>query len=310
MSYPLLRISGAYARVEVRKGRGAQRWDDMTEIFNGEATQGQEWKGDEGDKLSARHCMWPDDPSSTLSLPYTVAGMPLLDVGKPRLRVFPTKLHTLAVAEALGFEDQALVLHEYAASGNCYKIRLTAALLGLDLDRRSYDILRGETRTSEFLTKVNANGRVPVLQIGDRFVPESNAACFYLADGSPLVPHDRFERADMLRWMFWEQYNHEPNVATYRYWMAFVGADNLSDLQKMQVESKKTAGNAALKLIDEQLEKSDWLVSNRASLADIALYAYTHVAEEGGGFELSHYPAIGRWLERVTLLPGYITITD
>ena len=115
---------------------------------------------------------------------------------------------------------EKLTLHEYAASGNCYKIRLTAALLGVALDRREYDILKGETRTPEFLAHVNANGRIPVLQIGDgenlRFLPESNAACWYLADGSALIPEDRFARADMLRWMFFEQYNHEPNVATLR----------------------------------------------------------------------------------------------
>src|ERR1044072_138621 len=116
---------------------------------------------------------------------------------------------------------ERLILHEYAASGNCYKVRLTAALLGLAIERREYDIMKGETRTPEFLASVNANGRIPVLQAGDRFIPESNAACFYLADGSALIPEDRFDRADMLRWMFWEQYNHEPNVATMRFWAAF-----------------------------------------------------------------------------------------
>src|SRR4051812_6251742 len=152
------------------------------------------------------------------------------------------------------------VLHEYAQSGNCYKIRLTAALLGLPIERREYDILKGETRTPEFLARVNANGRIPVLQIGDQFLPESNAACFYLADGSAFVPAGRFERADMLRWMFWEQYNHEPNVATLRFWLAFVGEDRLSDLQRAQLSAKKAAGEAALKLMDEQLAARDWLV--------------------------------------------------
>src|SRR3569623_189431 len=97
---------------------------------------------------------------------------------------------------------ERLILHEYAQSGNCYKIRLTAALLGFPIERREYDILKGETRTSEFLANVNANGRIPVLQVGERFIPESNAACFYLAARSRLVPEDPFGRADMLHWMF------------------------------------------------------------------------------------------------------------
>jgi glutathione S-transferase len=106
----------------------------------------------------------------------------------------------------------SLILHEYAPSGNCYKIRLTAALTDTAIARRSYDIMAGEARTAEFLAKVNANGRIPVLQDGDRFLPESNAACFYLADGSALIPADPFDRADMLRWMFWEE-NESPQKA-------------------------------------------------------------------------------------------------
>jgi glutathione S-transferase len=202
---------------------------------------------------------------------------------------------------------EKLVLHEYSPSGNCYKVRLTAALLGLPLERREYDILKGETRTPEFLAGVNANGRIPVLQVGERFIPESNAACFYLAEGARLVPEDRFDRADMLHWMFFEQYNHEPNVATLRFWIAYVGKDNLSAAQKGQMEAKRTAGDAALKLMDEHLAGQDWFAGGRFSLADIALYAYTHVAEEGA-FDLGAYPAIGRWLARVAAEPGYIGI--
>lgn len=200
------------------------------------------------------------------------------------------------------------ILHEYTPSGNCYKIRLTAALLGIPIERREYDILQGETRTADFLAEINANGRIPVLQIGDQLLPESNAACFYLADGSPLVPADRFDRADMLRWMFWEQYNHEPNVATLRFWLAFVGKDGLSDLQRAQLPAKKAAGEAALKLMDEQLAARDWFVGDGLSLADIALYAYTHVAEEGGGFRLADYPQVEAWLAHVAAAPGYIPI--
>jgi glutathione S-transferase len=201
-----------------------------------------------------------------------------------------------------------LILHEYRASGNCYKIRLTAALLGLPLERREYDILKGETRTPGFLAGVNANGRIPVLQIGESFLPESNAACFYLADGSPLVPAERFDRADMLRWMFWEQYNHEPNVATIRFWLAFVGEANLTDLQRAQIPAKQAAGEAALKLMDEHIDGRDWFVGGSATLADIALYAYTHVAEEGGGFRLADYPNLEAWLGRVAALPSYVAI--
>jgi glutathione S-transferase len=199
------------------------------------------------------------------------------------------------------------ILHEYAASGNCYKVRLTAALLGLPLERREYDILKGETRTPDFLAKVNANGRIPVLQVGERFIPESNAACFYLADGSTLVPDDRFDRADMLRWMFFEQYNHEPNVATLRFWIAFVGEAKLSEAQRAQIPAKHAAGEAALKLMDEHLGSRDFFVGGRLSLADIALYAYTHVAEEGG-FDLARYPALCRWLRRIEAQPGYLAM--
>lgn len=200
---------------------------------------------------------------------------------------------------------ERLILHEYAQSGNCYKVRLTAALLGLTLERREYDIMRGETRTSAFLANVNANGRIPVLQAGTRFIPESNAACFYLADGSPLVPADRFGRADMLRWMFWEQYNHEPNVATMRFWIAFVGEANLTDAQRALIPGKRAAGEAALRLMDEHLDGRAWLVGDGPTLADVALYAYTHVAESGG-FRLGATPAVQAWLARVADLSGYV----
>jgi glutathione S-transferase len=201
---------------------------------------------------------------------------------------------------------EKLILHEDPISGNCYKIKLTAALLGLRMECRAYSVLKGETRTPQFLNFINPNGRIPVLQVGDRFLPESSAACFYLADGSRLIPEDRFDRADMLRWMFFEQYNHEPNVATLRFWLAFMGADSLSETQKAQVPGKKIAGDAALKLMDDHLATRNWFVGESITLADIALYAYTHVADEGGGFDLSFYPAIGAWLKRVANEPGYV----
>ena len=146
-----------------------------------------------------------------------------------------------------------------------------------------------------------------MLQIGDKFLPESNAACWYLASRSPLVPDDRFDQADMLRWMFFEQYNHEPNVATVRFWTAFVGLDNLSEAQLQQIPAKRAAGNAALKLMDEHLAGRDFFVGSCPTLADICLYAYTHVAEEGG-FDLGAYPHLGNWLGRIAGQPNYIGI--
>ncbi len=205
--------------------------------------------------------------------------------------------------------SETITLHEYAPSGNCYKIRLTAALLGLPIERRHYDIQAGETRTPDFLANVNANGRIPVLQVGSRFLPESNAACHWLAAGSALIPADRFGHADMLRWMFFEQYNHEPNVATLRFWLAFVGEDALSEMQRAQMPGKRAAGEAALALMAEELRQRDWLVGDAPSLADICLFAYTHVAG-GGGFDLSQWPSLGRWIARVEALPGFVSITD
>src|SRR5688572_21782117 len=177
---------------------------------------------------------------------------------------------------------EKLTLHEDARSGNCYKIRLTAALLDLPLERVGYDIMLGQTRTREFLANVNANGRIPVLQVGNRFLPESNAACWYLAEGSALIPPERWDRADMLRWMFWEQYNHEPTVAVLRFWLSIIGELALTDLQRAQLPAKRAAAEAALALMDEHLATRSWFAGEAASLADIALYAYTHVCEEGG----------------------------
>ena len=198
-----------------------------------------------------------------------------------------------------------LILHEDPRSGNCYKIRLTAALLDLPLERREYDIMKRETRTPEFLAQVNSNGRIPVLQIGDRFLPESNAACWYLAEHSALIPEDRFQRADMLRWMFFEQYNHEPNIATLRFWFAFVGEANLSEQQRALVPAKRIAGEDALTLMDRHLDGRDWFVGDTCTLADISLYAYTHVAE-AGCFRLHDRVNVCAWLDRVAALPGYV----
>ena len=244
--------------------------------------------------MSARSCWRPVDK-------------PGLSPGDANL--FPARFDFGKEASRQGEGHLAtLVLHEYAVSGNCYKIRLIAALLGLALERREYDIMQGETRTRDFLVNVNANGRIPVLQVGDRFIPESNAACFYLAEGTSLVPEDRFDRADILRWMFWEQYSHEPNVATLRFWHGWIGEENWTEAQRIQLPGKRAAGEAALKLMDDHLATHDFLVGGRLSVADIALYAYTHVAEDGG-FTLADYPAVQAWLDRVVATPGYIPLS-
>ena len=203
--------------------------------------------------------------------------------------------------------DGQLILHEDVRSGNCYKIRLTAAHLEVPLTRHHYDIMSGETRTPLFLASVNPGGRIPVLQIGDRLLPESNAACWWLADGSHLIPVDRFDRADMLRWMFWEQYSHEPNVATLRFWRVFVGEEALSAVQRDLMPGKLAAGRDALALMDEHLAEHRWFAGGAFSLADICLYAYTHVAGDGG-FDLSGYPAVQRWLGSVADQPGHIVM--
>src|SRR5918997_133278 len=173
-------------------------------------------------------------------------------------------------------------LHDNLSSGNGYKARLLLAQLGLPYERVEYDIDRGETRTAGFLEKVNANGRVPVLETdAGELLPESGAILFYLAEGTPFLPEGRLERARVLQWMFFEQYSHEP---------------------------KRERGYAALEVMESHLEDHDFFVAGRYSIADIALYAYTHVADEGG-FDLDGFPAVRAWIERVRSQPAHIPIT-
>ena len=202
---------------------------------------------------------------------------------------------------------ETLILHEFALSGNCYKIRLTASHVGAVLQRREYDILKLETRTPEFVSNVSANARIPVLQIGDRFLPESNAACFWLADASPLIPIDRFERADMLHWMNWEQYFHEPHIGTMRFLRAFLFEENWSEEQRAAMPMRTKMGDRALRLMEAHLATRKWFVGDTPTLADLCLYPYTSTAEEGG-FDLARYPNVTRWLAGVAALPAHVTI--
>lgn len=196
-----------------------------------------------------------------------------------------------------------LRLYDYWESGNCYKIRLLLSQLQVPFECVRLDILAGETRRPAFLAK-NPNGRVPLVEWPDgRRLAESDAILVYLAEGTPLLPADPFERAQALQWMFFEQYSHEPYLAVVRFWLAYSGEpERFAD----QVPARMKGGYAALDAMERHLDGREFLVGSY-SIADIALYAYTHVAHEGT-FDLSPYPAIRGWLDRVVAQPGHVTI--
>jgi glutathione S-transferase len=196
-----------------------------------------------------------------------------------------------------------LRLYDYLASGNGYKVRLLLHQLGVPFELVLVDILRGETRTPEFLAR-NPNGRIPVLALEDgTHLAESNAIQWYLAEGTPLLPADRLGRAQALQWMFFEQYSHEPYVAVLRFWRH----GGRLDANRPLVAEKEARGYDALGVMERHLAKHAFFVGERYGVADIALYAYTHVADEGG-FDLSRFPAVGRWLERVRSQPRHVPI--
>jgi glutathione S-transferase len=199
-----------------------------------------------------------------------------------------------------------LRLHDNLTSGNGFKVRLLLAQLGLPYQRIEYDIDRRETRTPEFLRK-NPNGRIPVLELEDgTFLPESDAIIWYLAEGTRFLPDDRRLRAEVLQWMFFEQYNHEPNIATVRYWITH--AVPVTPLIELSMPAKRAQGAAALGVMETHLAGRTFFVGERYTIADIALYAYTHVAGEGG-FDLAPYENERAWLARVAAQPGYVPIT-
>lgn len=196
------------------------------------------------------------------------------------------------------------ILYDYLPSGNSYKIRLLLNQLGIPYQRISVDILKNETHNLDFLTK-NPNGRVPVLDINGGYLAESNAILWYLAQQSHFLPQSSFDQAQVLQWMFFEQYSHEPNIATSRYWISILRAEHR---YSEQLRLKQEQGYAALDVMEQHLETNAFFVGGAYSIADIALYAYTHVAEEGN-FSLSAYPNILRWIEGVESQPGYVSIT-
>ena len=202
--------------------------------------------------------------------------------------------------------DASILVYGDSISGNCYKIQLLCSQLEIPYDWREVDILKGDTRTDEFL-EMNANGKIPLLALPDgRYLAESNAILCYLADGSDFAGRNQFARAEILQWMFFEQYSHEPNIATSRFIVQYLGSP--PDRQAA-LEEKRIAGYKALDVMERELANKEFFVEDEYGLADIALYAYTHRADEGG-FDLSGYPAIRAWLDRVAATPGYVPMRE
>jgi glutathione S-transferase len=196
-----------------------------------------------------------------------------------------------------------MLLYDNAISGNCYKVRLLLAHLGVPYDRRELSVSDRSGRP-QILGGLNPSLRVPTLVLDDgRALGESNAILWYFGEGTPYVPQDRYERAQVLQWQFFEQYDHEPNIAVARFWLHY----RAGGVDPAALAERQKNGYKALDAMESHLGDREFLVGKRYSLADISLYAYTHVAAEGG-FDLERYPAIRRWLARVTGQPGHVTI--
>jgi glutathione S-transferase len=197
-----------------------------------------------------------------------------------------------------------MLLYDSAISGNCYKVRLLFALLGIEYERREVDVIDRSGR-AELLGDLNPGLWVPTLVLDDgRPLAESDAILVYFGEGTEYLPEDRYERAQVLQWMFFEQYSHEPNIAVLRFW-AHAGIKP----EPREALAKFNGGLAALEAMERHLEGREFFVGDGPTVADLALYAYTHVAPEGG-FEIDRFTAIGEWLGRVSALPGYISIDD
>lgn len=191
-------------------------------------------------------------------------------------------------------------------SGNCYKLKLLLNHLGQQVDWHEVDVLSGYTRDSEFL-KRNPAGQIPLLQLEDgRTLAQSNAILYYLADGTEYIPSDRWAHAQMLQWQNFEQYTHEPTIAVARFIRAFLG---LPESRRSEYETKLKSGAAALAVMEAYLSKQAFFGGDKMSLADISLYAYTHVAEDGG-FSLAEFPVISRWLHAVAEQPGHLPMQE
>ena len=202
-----------------------------------------------------------------------------------------------------------MVLHDFLPSGNGYKIRLLCACLGLKVSLKEYDITKGETRSEAFLA-LSPNGKIPVLELDNGDVlSESNAILLYLAEKhqSSLLPTDLIQKAALNKWLFWEQYSHEPNIAAVRFWLTH---NAMNELKEQMLPDRIQQGNAALQLIDDALKNHTFLTGDTISLADICLFAYTHVAEEGGAYQLNAFPNVQRWITTIESQDWFIPITQ
>jgi len=199
---------------------------------------------------------------------------------------------------------KTLRLYDFLPSGNGYKIRLLLTQIGMPFERIELNITKGETRTPEFLSK-NPNGKIPLLEIEPgKYLAESNAILVYLSEGTEFLPYDRFLRAQVLQWLFFEQHSHEPFIATSRFLISILGKP---EEHQEAIKQRSEQGYAALKVMEKHLTAHSFFVGDRYTIADIALFAYTHVADEGG-FDLTQFSAIQAWIERIKSQSGYITI--
>ncbi|TGM36480.1 glutathione S-transferase family protein [Leptospira levettii] len=186
-------------------------------------------------------------------------------------------------------------------SGNCYKIQLLTSLLNIPYEWIEINIKNRETQTESFL-QLNPNGKIPILVLDDgRVISESNAILHFLAEGSHLLPNDPFLKAMVLQWQFFEQYSHEPYIAVARFIQHYLG---IPEERRLEYESKQLGGHKALKVMEFQLKKSPFLVGDYFTIADISLFAYTHVAHQGG-FDLTSYPNIRRWINRIQTMDSF-----
>lgn len=197
-------------------------------------------------------------------------------------------------------------LYDFLPSGNGYKVRLLLTQLQIPFELIQLNILNKETRTTKFLAK-NPNGKIPLLEIEpNKFISESNAILYYLSQDTEYFSQDKYQQAQIMQWLFFEQYSHEPNIATPRYWISVL---QQPEQYQEQIKQKQKLGYAALNIMETHLKKNDFLVANEYTIADIGLYGYTHVAGEGD-YDLKKFPAILAWLKRVQSQPRHILITD